>query len=374
MFPNTPVSLFDPVDVLVSDFDYHLPEELIAQAPEAQRDGSRLLIFDRAAGLRTHARFRDLLSRLHAGDVLVLNDSKVIPARLFGFKAGSEGRVEVLLLEQVNDHDWWTMMRPGKRVRPGTKLHFKSASFAGLEEVLTAEALEKNSEGHVLVRFSGVADFEKTLFEIGEIPLPPYIAREGGRTTAEDRNRYQTVYGRENGSVAAPTAGLHFSKELLSELEARGVELRYVTLHVGAGTFLPVKAEKIADHIMHEERFEVSQATADAINGAKAAGRRVIAVGTTTTRVLESVARDHDGVVKAGRGRTRIFIHPPYRFRVVDALITNFHLPQSTLLMLVSAFASPGTSEGIRTMLDTYAEAVRERYRFFSYGDAMFIH
>lgn len=360
--------------MLVSDFDFHLPEELIAQTPEVRRDGSRLLIFDRLAGQTTHGQFRKLVSLLNPGDVLVLNDSRVIPARLFGTKAASSGRVEVLLLEEVKPLEWWTMMRPGKRVRPGTKLVFNTPSTGDLREVLEAEVLQKNDEGHVLVRFSGVADFEKTLFEIGEIPLPPYIAREQGRTTSEDRNRYQTVYSRQNGSVAAPTAGLHFTKELLEEIAARGVEVQYVTLHVGAGTFLPVKAEKIADHIMHEERFEVSEATATAINSAKAAGRRVIAVGTTTTRVLESVAREHEGTLVAGCGRTRIFIHPPYQFRVVDALVTNFHLPQSTLLMLVSAFTTPGKSEGKRVMLDLYAEAIRQRYRFFSYGDAMFIH
>lgn len=354
----------------VSDFDFELPAELIAQHPAPERDGSRLMRFDRASGACAHGRFTDLVDHLEAGDVLVMNDSRVIPARLLGHKADSPGRVELLLLEEARPGCWWAMVRPGKRIRPGARLCFGEAGGPGM----ACEVLEKNPEGHVLVAWEDSGGFWQTLQHIGRIPLPPYIERGDAGATGEDAERYQTVYGTRAGSVAAPTAGLHFTGRVLEALRSKGVRCHRVTLHVGAGTFLPVKAEQVSDHVMHEERYELGEETAGALREARAAGRRVIAVGTTSMRVLETVAQRFDGAPEPCSGRTRIFIHPPFRFRLVDGLLTNFHLPRSTLLMLISAFADPGGLAGRERVLAAYAEAVRERYRFFSYGDAMFLH
>ncbi len=354
-----------------ADFDYALPPELIAQTPAVERDASRLLVLHRAGGRVEHRRFRDVLDYLRAGDVLVFNNSRVLRARLRGHKPASGGQVELLLVEEVGTNEWWTLLRPGKRVRAGTEIHL--LNLAGSVSPVRAVVQEKNAAGHCRVRFTGTPDILNELETLGEIPLPPYIERTAG---AEDDARYQTVYAQPAGSVAAPTAGLHFTPQLLEELRARGVLINFVTLHVGLGTFAPVKAEHLADHVMHEERFELPATTAEAINAAKREGRRVIAIGTTTVRVLESAAAalsTLNSQLSTQRGRTRIFIHPPWQFRVVDALLTNFHLPQSTLLMLVSAFAAPGALGGRELALAAYAEAVRERYRFFSYGDAMLI-
>lgn len=353
-----------------SDFDYPLPPELIAQEPAGERDQSRLLILDRAARKRRHGRFPDLLEELNPGDLLVLNNSKVIPARLRGSKE-TGGVVEILLLEESTSNEWWCLLRPGKRVRPGTRVRLTSPDESSTDIVATA--LEKNSEGHCLMSFSCEGNILESLETIGQIPLPPYIQRDFNDTQNTDHDRYQTVFAQNPGSVAAPTAGLHFTTRFLDQARAKGVEIAEVTLHVGLGTFLPVKSNDILDHKMHSERFSVSSETAEAVNRAKAEGHRVIAIGTTAVRVLESVAADNDGILKATSERTRIFIYPPYEFRIIDGLLTNFHLPKSTLLMLVSAFASPGGDDGREFMLEAYADAVREKYRFFSYGDAMFI-
>ena len=351
-----------------ASFDYALPPELIALRPRPQRDRSRLLVLDRANGRLVHRPcFRDLVEELNPGDLLVLNDSRVFPARLRGHKERTGGEIELLLLTEVASNDWWAMVRPGKRIRSGTRLVFSSPnSGASLE----AAAVEKNSEGHWRVQFSGARNVRELLEDFGEMPLPPYIDRP---LEAADRERYQTVFARSSGSVAAPTAGLHFTEDLLARLRAHAIGIAFVTLHVGLGTFAPVKAEEVTEHTMHEEHFTISDATARAIDAAKQSGRRVIAVGTTTVRVLESVAARHGGRVIGTEGRTRIFIYPPFRFQVVDALLTNFHLPRSSLLMLVSAFAAPGGTSGRELILRAYAEAIRERYRFFSYGDAMLI-
>ncbi len=353
-----------------ADFDYPLPPELIAQAPAPTRDGSRLLVLHRTDSRTEHRQFRELPDYLRAGDVLVLNNSRVLRARLRGHKPSTGGQVELLLVEEVAPNEWWTLLRPGKRVRVGAEIQLRTNG--GVASLVRAVVLEKNDEGHCRVRFTGTPNLLDELETHGEIPLPPYIERAAG---TEDDARYQTVFAQPAGSVAAPTAGLHFTPALLDELRARGVQIHFITLHVGLGTFLPVKADNLADHVMHEERFELPADTADAINAAKREGRRVIAVGTTTVRVLESAAAlsTFNFQLSALQSRTRIFIHPPYEFRVVDALLTNFHLPQSTLLMLVSAFAAPGELRGRELMLATYAEAVRERYRFFSYGDAMLL-
>ena len=353
-----------------ADFDYPLPPELIAQAPAPTRDGSRLLVLHRTDSRTEHRQFCELPDYLRAGDVLVLNNSRVLRARLRGHKPSTGGQVELLLVEEVAPNEWWTLLRPGKRVRVGAEIQLRTNG--GVPSLVRAVVLEKNDEGHCRVRFTGTPNLLDELETHGEIPLPPYIERAAG---TEDDARYQTVFAQPAGSVAAPTAGLHFTPALLDELRARGVQIHFVTLHVGLGTFLPVKADNLADHVMHEERFELPADTADAINAAKREGRRVIAVGTTTVRVLESAAAlsTFNFQLSALQSRTRIFIHPPYESRVVDALLTNFHLPQSTLLMLVSAFAAPGELRGRELMLATYAEAVRERYRFFSYGDAMLL-
>ncbi|MBI5386074.1 MAG: tRNA preQ1(34) S-adenosylmethionine ribosyltransferase-isomerase QueA [Verrucomicrobia bacterium] len=389
-----------------ADFDYPLPPELIAQEPAPQRDQSRLLVLHRSDGRMEHRHFTDLPGHLRAGDVLVLNDSRVIPARLRGKNARTGGEFEILLLEENSANDWWAMLRPGKRARVGTEIVLKTpeaiaeprssrreeaqtsmetepphvgcysserGSPAGEFASLRARVLDVNAEGHRRLAFLGCEDIVPALETLGEMPLPPYIRRAEPNLRSEDRERYQTVYARPRGSVAAPTAGLHFTEPLLEQIRAMGVEVCHVTLHVGLGTFAPVKAEALEEHVMHAERFVVSEETARAINAAKAEGRRVVAVGTTSVRVLESMAAAHEGRMAAGGGSTRIFIHPPFRFQVVDALVTNFHLPCSTLLMLVSAFAAPGGTGGRDTVLRAYAEAVRERYRFFSYGDAMLI-
>lgn len=365
----------------VADFEFHLPEELIAQHPARARDASRLLVLHRGDARVEHKTFRDVLEIFQRGDVLVLNDSRVIPARLRAMNPKTGGAFEILLLEENSGNDWWAMMRPGKRARLGTEIFLTDAQAARTE--ISATVIEVNDEGHRRLRFAqrapGVPPGSPTfnivnaLDSLGELPLPPYIKRAPHQQTENDLTRYQTVFARDHGSVAAPTAGLHFTADLLNEIRARGVEICHVTLHVGLGTFAPVKADDAKDHVMHHERFHVTDEVAEKINAAKSAGRRVIAVGTTSVRVLESVAREHDGKIVAGAGRTNIFIHPPYRFRIVDALLTNFHLPRSTLLMLVSAFASPSASNGREIILAAYDEAVRERYRFFSYGDAMLI-
>ncbi len=355
--------------VRTQDFNYHLPPELIAQQPATARDASRLLVLDRRTKIRTHAHFPALPDYLRPGDLLVMNNSKVIPARLRAVKPGSGGNVEILLVEEIEKNNWWVMLKPGKRVRVGTRLHLLDS--AGQESGVIAEAQEKNEEGHCRLIFPGTTDILQTVESLGEIPLPPYIQRPSG-TTAEDLTRYQTVYAGPAGSVAAPTAGLHFTPELLAEIRSLGVQTAELTLHVGLGTFAPVKVDSVADHRMHAERYEISPETAARVNATKAAGNRVIAVGTTSARVLETATKDN-GHLQSGSGRTTIFIYPPYRFKMVDALLTNFHLPESTLLMLISAFASPGSVEGRDLILQTYAEAVQERYRFFSYGDAMLI-
>ena len=352
-----------------ADFDYELPPELIAQTPASGRDQSRLLVLQRADGSLAHRTFPDLLGFLRAGDLLVLNDSRVIPARLRGTNHASGGEFELLLLEENSVNDWWAMVRPGKRARLDTRIDLMN--HAGQASGVHATVLATNVEGHRRLQFAGVADLKDALAELGELPLPHYIKREAGGLHPEDLERYQTVYAEAGGSVAAPTAGLHFTSALLERIRVLGVGIARVTLHVGPGTFAPVKADEIRDHVMHEERFSLSEETARLVNAAREEQRRVIAVGTTSLRVLESVAAAHDGRLVAGAGRTRIFVHPPYRFRLVDALLTNFHLPRSTLLMLASAFAAPGETRGREMMLAAYAAAIRERYRFFSYGDAM---
>ncbi|HXC99429.1 MAG TPA: tRNA preQ1(34) S-adenosylmethionine ribosyltransferase-isomerase QueA [Verrucomicrobiae bacterium] len=354
-----------------ADFDYLLPPELIAQTPARERDQSRLLVLNRSSGNLTHEKFRDLLNYLKTGDVLVLNNSAVIPARLRGVNTRTGGRFEILLLEEVAVNDWWVMLRPGKRARVGTEIAIQNHRGESVAEQAVVTAI--NDEGHRRLRFSATANIREQLDALGETPLPPYITRENTNDLAADKSRYQTVYAQPPGSVAAPTAGLHFTAALLDEIRALGVQVRFVTLHVGLGTFAPVKARALSDHVMHEERFELDDETARVVNEAKRNGRRIIAVGTTTVRVLESVASQNGGRLVSGGGRTRIFIHPPFQFQIVNALLTNFHLPCSTLLMLVSAFAAPGDTRGRELLLAGYAEAVRERYRFFSYGDAMLI-
>ncbi|MDE3066917.1 MAG: tRNA preQ1(34) S-adenosylmethionine ribosyltransferase-isomerase QueA [Verrucomicrobiota bacterium] len=352
-----------------ADFDFELPPDLVAQQPAGRRDGSRLMVLHRPGGRIEHRKFRDIVGLLRHGDALVLNDSRVIPARLRGVNARTGGQFEVLLLEEVAPNDWWALIRPGKRARPGTTIQIRNPK----SEVRGPRAivLERNSEGHCRLQFSGADDVKSELDELGEMPLPPYIRRP--RPVLEDRERYQTVFARAAGSVAAPTAGLHFTETLLEEIRARGVDVCFVTLHVGPGTFLPVKTRSVAAHVMHEERFELGEETVRIVNGAKQSRRRVVAVGTTTVRVLEGVAARNNGKLLENAGKTGLFIHPPFRFQIVDALLTNFHLPRSTLLMLVSAFAAPGETRGREMILAAYAGAVRESYRFFSYGDAMLI-
>ena len=337
-----------------SDFDYILPPELIAQTPTAQRDASRLLCLDRQTGAYSHHHFYNLPDFLRPGDCLILNNSRVLPARLLGQRLPGGGTCEVLLLIDRGDNVWECIVRPGKHLRTGARLRFG-------EGELTAEVAEVLPDGNRLVRFFYEGIFLEVLERLGKMPLPPYIKAE-----LQDKERYQTVYSKVNGSAAAPTAGLHFTPELLEKIAAKGVKLGYVTLHVGLGTFRPVKEDELEDHEMHSEYCTVPEETAALINETKANGGRVICVGTTSCRTIESWAGE-DGTMKASAGWTNIYIYPGYRFKVMDALITNFHLPQSTLLMLVSAFA------GRENVLKAYEEAVRERYRFFSFGDAMFI-
>jgi S-adenosylmethionine:tRNA ribosyltransferase-isomerase len=351
------------------DFDFELPPDLIAQHPAPKRDDSRLLVLQRGGNRIEHRRFPVLLEFLEPGDVLVLNNSRVIPARLRGVNAKTGGKFELLLLEENAPNDWWSMLRPGKRSRVGTQIILCDAD--GRPAHICATVTETNDDGHRRLQFTGTPAIRRELEQLGEVPLPPYIERQSRQS--EDKERYQTVFARTDGSVAAPTAGLHFTPELLAQLRARGVQICFVTLHVGAGTFLPVKTESLAAHKMHAERFELSEETANTVNTAKNSGHRVIAVGTTTVRVLESVAAQNHGKLSKYAGKTGVFIHPPFSFQVVDALLTNFHLPRSTLLMLVSAFVAPGEKHGREMLLHTYAEAIRERYRFFSYGDAMLI-
>ncbi len=338
----------------VKDFDYYLPEELIAQVPLENRPSSRLLVLDKHTGKTEHKSFCDILSFLKKGDCLVLNDTKVLPARLYGKREDSGAAIEFLLLSQKENDIWEIIVKPGKKCRKGHRI-----VFGGGE--LKAEILDIVNEGNRLVRFEYDGIFNEILSELGETPLPPYITEK-----LENPDRYQTVYAREEGSAAAPTAGLHFDKDLLKSLEALGVKLAFVTLHVGLGTFRPVKVDVIEEHKMHSEFFTLSQATADIINETKKNGGRVICVGTTSCRTVESAA-DDNGFLTEKSGWTDIFIYPGYKFKVLDALITNFHLPQSTLIMLVSSLA------GRENVLNAYQEAVREKYRFFSFGDAMFI-
>jgi S-adenosylmethionine:tRNA ribosyltransferase-isomerase len=360
------------VPMRTADFDFELPPELIAQTPATQRDQSRLLVLHRFSGQIEHRHFHELPKYLRAGDVLVLNNSRVIPARLRGTNARSGGQFEVLLVEEMAVNDWWVMLRPGKRARVGTRIVFRDTE--GRTTTVQATVVDTNEEGHRRLRFAGGMDVAGMLEKLGEMPLPPYINRSDASHVEEDRRRYQTVFAQSPGSVAAPTAGLHFTESLLDEIRARGVQVCFVTLHVGLGTFAPVKAETPSAHIMHEERFELGREAAGVINAAKGEGRRVIAVGTTSLRVLESVARESaPNAIGAGAGRTRIFIHPPFDFKITDAMLTNFHLPRSTLLMLASAFAAPNQTRGRDLILSAYAAAIRERYRFFSYGDAMLL-
>ncbi len=336
------------------DFYFELPQELIAQDPLEERSSSRLLVLDKHTGAMSHCVFRDVISYLRPGDCLVLNNTKVIPARLLGEREGTGGRVEVLLLKRSAGDIWETLVKPGKKCRPGTRIVFGNG-------LLKAQVLETVEEGNRLIKFEYDGIFEEVLDTLGEMPLPPYITHK-----LRDRNRYQTVYAKYEGSAAAPTAGLHFTKELLKEIEAKGVRTAYVTLHVGLGTFRPVKEENVLEHHMHSEYFQISEEAAGVINNTKAQGGRIICVGTTSCRTVES-ASDDSGCVRAGSGDTDIFIYPGYRFNVLDGLITNFHLPESTLVMLVSALA------GRENVLKAYEEAVREQYRFFSFGDAMLI-
>ena len=338
----------------VSDFTFDLPEELIAQDPLEDRSSSRLLTLDKNTGEIGHDVFHNIVNYLKPGDCLVLNNTKVIPARLIGAKEETGGKVEVLLLKRKQDNVWETLVKPGKKARPGARISFGDGKLVG-------EVIDVVDEGNRLVKFEYEGIFEEVLDELGQMPLPPYI-----HETLKDKDRYQTVYAKYEGSAAAPTAGLHFTDELLEQIQEKGIEIANVTLHVGIGTFRPVKEENIEDHDMHTEHYYIKKEDADKINKAKSNGNRVIAVGTTSCRVLESVA-DENGQVKEIEGDTNIFIYPGYKFKCIDALITNFHLPESTLIMLVSAFSNR------EFIMKAYNEAVKEKYRFFSFGDAMFI-
>ena len=338
--------------LLKSDYDYELPEELIAQTPAEPRDSSRLLVYDCATGKREHRIFRDIKEYLRPGDVLVVNNTKVLPARLYAYTKNG-GKVEVLLLKRRDLNEWEVLVRPGKKAKVGAELI--------VSEELSLTVVDRTDTGERIVRFHFDGVFEDILSRLGSMPLPPYIHEK-----LKDKDRYQTVYCKTDGSAAAPTAGLHFTQELLAEIRAMGVEIAEVLLHVGLGTFRPVKEEDLTHHVMHSEFYKVDERAAEIVNAAKREGRRVIAVGTTSVRTLETVA-DEQGMLRPCSGDTSIFIYPPYRFKCVDALITNFHLPESTLIMLVSAFM------GREQCLSVYREAVEERYRFFSFGDAMMI-
>ena len=339
--------------MLVSDYDYDLPKELIAQDPLEDRSSSRLLVLNKNTGEFSHHHFKDIKEYLRPGDCLVINDTKVIPARLYGRKEETGAAIEVLLLKRLTGDEWECLVRPGKKLRPGTRVEFGDGKLKG-----TITGMLEEGNRKIAFEYDGI--FEEILDELGQMPLPPYITHE-----LKDKNMYQTVYAKYEGSAAAPTAGLHFTKELLEEIKAMGVEIATVTLHVGLGTFRPVKVDRIEDHHMHSEYYIVEPEQAEKINRAKREGHRIISVGTTSCRTLESAAKD--GFVAAGSGNTEIFIYPGYEFKIIDCLITNFHLPQSTLLMLVSALA------GRDNIMAAYKEAVKEKYRFFSFGDAMFI-
>ncbi len=336
------------------DFYYELPEELIAQDPLEDRSGSRLLVLDKESGAVSHHVFKEITDYLHKGDCLVINDTKVIPARLIGSKVGTEAKIEVLLLKRKENNIWETLVKPGKKAKVGTKISFG-------EGLLVGEVIDVVEEGNRLIQFSYEGIFEEILDRLGQMPLPPYITHQ-----LKDRDRYNTVYAAHEGSAAAPTAGLHFTPELLQKIEEKGVDIARVTLHVGLGTFRPVKVDEITDHHMHSEFYQIDEEAAEKINRAHDGGGRVICVGTTSCRTIESAA-DENGHLKACSGWTEIFIYPGYQFKVLDCLITNFHLPESTLIMLVSALA------GREHVMTAYEEAVKERYRFFSFGDAMFI-
>ena len=335
-----------------SDFYYDLPKELIAQTPAEPRDSSRLLVLDRQSGETVHKHFFDIIDYLDEGDLLVCNDSRVLPARIYGIKEPTGARVEFLLLKQISGNRWETLCKPGKKAKEGTRFSFGDG-------LLYATVTEVKDDGNRVVDFECDENFFSTLDKIGQMPLPPYITEE-----LKDRERYQTVYSHELGSAAAPTAGLHFTTELMDKIKAKGVNIAYVTLHVGLGTFRPVKVDDVTKHKMHSEHYEVPEETAELIKKTKQSGKRVIAVGTTSCRTLESVAAEHGEVVPC-EGFTEIFIYPGFEFKVLDGLITNFHLPESTLIMLVSAFA------GYDNIMNAYKTAVEERYRFFSFGDAM---
>lgn len=338
----------------VKDFDFYLPEELIAQHPLEQRDSSRLMVLDKETGEINHRTFHDIVEYLNEGDTLVLNNTRVLPARLIGEKEESGGKIEFLLLKRVEGDKWECLAKPGKSAREGRRFTFGGGK-------LKAEVIEVKEDGNRIVEFYYDGIFEEVLDSLGEMPLPPYIHER-----LEDKERYQTVYSKEEGSAAAPTAGLHFTKELLEQIKEKGVNVVYLTLHVGLGTFRPVKVENIEDHDMHSEYYHLSKETADIINETKKRGNKVISVGTTSTRTLETIG-DENGEVREQSGWTNIFIYPGYKFKIVDRLITNFHLPESTLIMLVSTLA------GKEHVMHAYEEAVKEKYRFFSFGDAMFI-
>ena len=336
------------------DFNFDLPEELIAQDPLEDRSSSRLLVLDKKTGKTEHHVFREIIDYLEEGDCLVINDTKVIPARLIGSKIGTDAKIEVLLLKRKENDIWETLVKPGKKAKIGTKISFGDGLLVG-------EVVDIVEEGNRLIHFEYEGIFEEILDQLGQMPLPPYITHQ-----LEDKNRYQTVYAKHSGSAAAPTAGLHFTPELLQKIEEKGVQIARVTLHVGLGTFRPVKVDNILEHHMHSEFYQIEEDAAEKINTAKANGKRVIAVGTTSCRTIESAAKE-DGTIEPTSGWTEIFIYPGYQFKVLDCLITNFHLPESTLVMLVSALA------GRENVLNAYEEAIQERYRFFSFGDAMFI-
>lgn len=338
----------------LKDFNYDLPEELIAQNPLEDRSSSRLMVLHKDTGRIEHKIFRDIIDYLNPGDCLVINDTKVIPARLMGIKEDTGATIEVLLLKRNADDVWECLVKPGKKARTGARIVFG-------EGLLVGEIVDVIEDGNRMIKFHYEGIFEEILDKLGQMPLPPYITHK-----LQDKNRYQTVYARNEGSAAAPTAGLHFTKELLEKIKEKGVNVVSITLHVGLGTFRPVKVDKIEEHHMHTETFNISKEAADTINRARAAGGRVIAVGTTSCRTLESAAAD-DGTIPARSGDTDIFIYPGYKFKAIDCLITNFHLPESTLIMLVSALA------GRDNIMNAYETAVKERYRFFSFGDAMFI-
>ncbi|MBO5426283.1 MAG: tRNA preQ1(34) S-adenosylmethionine ribosyltransferase-isomerase QueA [Lachnospiraceae bacterium] len=338
----------------LSDFNYHLPEELIAQDPLQKRSDSKLMVLNREEGSIEHKAFHNIIEYLNPGDCLVINDTKVLPARLIGVKEDTGASIEVLLLKRVDDKVWETLVKPGKKARPGARISFGDGKLVG-------EVIDIVEEGNRLVRFEYDGIFEEILDELGQMPLPPYITHR-----LEDKNRYQTVYAKHTGSAAAPTAGLHFTEELLKEVEEKGVKIARVTLHVGLGTFRPVKVDNILEHHMHSEFYMIDEEAASIINSAKKSGGKIISVGTTSTRTLETAAKE-DGTIEPCSGWTDIFIYPGYKFKIVDRLITNFHLPESTLLMLVSALYDR------ESILEAYEKAVEKKYRFFSFGDAMMI-